>query len=178
MSVYTIEISKSDFSPLSEMTNREIRTWRGLKSESDARYVTDGTILVDRDEVEDQDLLDEFLKREDEDTTIPTSTTEDFLGKLRTSKRWVGDVRGQVTRPAGMGSPDGVDATWIAVVAYRNYQEYCIADALALRMTRDLIGNKGQFKVSKHGETLSWWKDGNPIAAVATFDFFGINLVD
>lgn len=177
MSVYTIEVSKSDLSSLSEMTNREIRTWRGLKTDPDYRYVSDSTIFVDRKHVEDEDLLEEFVKREDEES-IGEETIEDFLGGLRTNKRWVGDVRGQTTRPAGMGSPDGVDSTWIAVVSYRNYQEHCMADALSLRMTRDLIGNKGEFKVSDYGETLSWWYEGNPIAAVASFAFFGVNLVE
>jgi len=177
MSVYTIEIPKSDLSPLSEMTNREIRTWRGLKTDPSYRYATDSTILVDREHVEDQDLFEEFMKREDEES-IDTDTIEELLGGLRTNKRWVGDVRGQVTRPAGMGSPDGVDSTWIAVVSYQNYQQHCLADALSLRMTRDLIGGKGDFKVTDYGETLSWWYEGSPIAAVASFTFFDVNLIE
>jgi len=177
MSVYTIEISKSDLSPLSEMTDREIRTWRGLKSDPDDRYVTDGTILVDKEHVEDHDLLDEFMKRESDDS-VSSETIDAHLGNLRTEKRWVGDARGQVTRPPGMGSSDGVDSTWVAVISYRNYQEHCMADALSLRMTRDLVGNKGTFKVSKSRETLSWWYEGNPIATVATFDFFGVELIN
>lgn len=170
MSVYEVNIDSSELSPMDEMGNRQLTTWRGVKNKSlRGRHITDGTLLIDKKHVSGEELF-EKLKSRKSDENIENNRIKNLVADLKDEKQWVGKIRGQLARSKsrGMGS---VKSKWIAVVGYRNYDEHCLADAQAIQMARELIGESADLKVGG-SEILTFWKYKVPVAAVATWDFF------
>ena len=170
MSVYEVEIDTEELNPFSEMGNRELSTWRGVKNKTlRGRHVTDGTLLVDKKHVTDEDLYEKLTERK-ADQDVENDRIKELIERLKNEKQWKGKVRGQMTRgqSRGMGS---VGAKWIAVVSYRNYKSHCLADAQAVQMAEKLVGESADLKVGE-SEVLTWHKYGVPAAAVATWSFY------
>lgn len=174
MSVYTVKFDSDYLNPMSEMTNRSIRRWRGMKNKTlNARHITDGTIMIDKKHVKNDELFGELTDRRD-DEDIDNDEVKDLVSHLKKEDQWVGKVRGQAEREEFPGMGD-LRPTWVAVVGYRNYRNHCLADGQAIQTMTRLFGESPDLKVGK-SEILTWWKYGVPIGAVATWDFFGTDI--
>jgi len=174
MSAYQVDIDPGELSPFSEMGNRKLSTWRGVKNKSlRGRHITDGTLLVDKKHVTGEGLYEKLTERK-ADETVENKRIKDLVSSLKEEKQWKGKIRGQMERSqsAGMGS---VGAKWIGVVGYRNYKNHCLADAQAVQMARKLVGESADLKVGD-SEILTWHKYGVPAAAVATWSFYEANV--
>lgn len=174
MSIYPVEINVDDLNPMSEMGNRELTTWRGVKNKSlRGRHITDGTLLIDKKHVADEELFEKLTDRKS-DKDIDNDRIKALVSDLKDEKQWVGKIRGQkkASKLSGMGT---VKSHWVAVVGYRNYKNHCLADAQAVQMANKLMGESADLKVGNM-EVLTWWKYGVPAAAVATWDFFEPNV--
>ncbi len=171
MSAYAVTVDKGDLNPMSEMGNRKLTTWRGVKNKSlRERHITDGTLLIDKKHVKDEDLFAK-LKDRKSDETVDNGRIKALVEDLKDEKQWVGNVRGQKTSGSTGGVGDSVKSHWVAVVGYRNYKNHALADAQAVQMANKLMGESADLKVGNK-EVLTWWKYGVPAAAVATWDFF------
>jgi hypothetical protein len=174
MSVYEVNVDPSELNSMDEMGNRQLTTWRGVKNKSlRGRHITDGTLLIDKKHVTGDELF-EKLKDRKSDENIENDRIKNLVSDLKGEKRWVGKIRGQMTRSQsrGMGF---VKSKWIAVVGYRNYDKHCLADAQAVQMARQLVGESADLKVGE-SQVLTWWKYGVPAAAVATWNFYSPNI--
>ena len=174
MSIYEVEIDPDELEPMSEMGNRELTTWRGLKNKSlHGRHLRDGTLLFDKKHVQDEDLYEKLTERRS-DTDVENDTVKSLVSDLKDEKQWVGNIRGQreSSKLPGMGS---VKSKWVAVVGYRNYKNHVLADAQAVHMAEKLVGDSADLKVGD-SEILTWWRYGVPVAAVASWNFFSANV--
>jgi regulatory protein YycI of two-component signal transduction system YycFG len=174
MGVYEVQIDPDDLNPMSEMGNRELSTWRGLKNKSlRGRHLTDGTLLFDKKHVENEDLYQKLMERKS-DKTVENNRIKELVSHLKDEKQWVGKVRGQMKRSEsrGMGS---VASKWIAVVGYQNYKNHCLTNAQAVQMARKLVGESADLKVGE-SEVLTWHKYGVPAVAIATWNFYEANV--
>lgn len=170
MSIYTVNIDIDDLSSMEEMGNRELTTWRGVKNKSlRGRHITDGTLLIDKKHVVDEDLF-EKLKNRKSDKDIDNGRIKALVSDLKEEKQWVGKIRGQSTA-SNLPGMLAVKSHWVAVVGYRNYKNHVLADAQAVQMARKLMGESADLKIGDSG-VLTYWKYGVPAAAVASWDFF------
>lgn len=175
MSAYAVTVDKDDLIPMSEMGNRELTTWRGVKNKSlRGRHITDGTLLIDKKHVKDEDLFDK-LKDRKSDEEVDNGRIKALVEDLKDEKQWVGNVRGQKTSGSTGGVGDSVKSHWVAAVSYRNYKNHVLADAQAVQMARKLMGESADLKIG-HSGILTYWKYGVPAAAVASFQFFDLEI--
>lgn len=175
MGIYPVKVNIDDLSPLSEMGNRELTTWRGVKNKSlRARHITDGTLLIDKKHVANEDLFQKLKDRKSDDT-IENDRIKSLVEDLKNEKQWVGNIRGQAKSSATPGMGPSVKSHWVAVVGYRNYKHHCLADAQAVQMANKLMGESADLKVGKSNK-LTWWKYGVPAAAVASWRFYKPNI--
>lgn len=170
MSIYSVKIDVDELQPMSEMGNRELTTWRGVKNKSlRGRHITDGTLMIDKKHVVDEELFGKLTDRKS-DEDVDNDRIKQLVSDLKSEEQWVGKIRGQskASDLPGMGT---VKSHWVAVVGYRNYKNHCLADAQAVQMASKLVGESADLKVGK-SEVLTWWKYGVPVAAVASWRFF------
>lgn len=166
-----VKVDKDSLNPISEIGNRELSTWRGVKNKSlRGRHITDSGMLIDKKHVENEGFF-EKLKNRKSDETIENDRIKELVDDLKSENQWVGKVRGQSTSFGGMM----VEAKWTAVVGYRNYKCHCFADAMRIKMAEKLFGGTAEMKVGK-SEVLTWWKYGVPVCAVATYQDYNPNL--
>lgn len=171
MSGYEVKVYEDKLKPMSEIGNRELSTWRGVKNKSlRGRHITDGAMLIDKKHVEGEDLFEKLTKRKS-DETVENDRIKALVSDLKEEKQWVGKVRGQTTTIGGMM----VQAKWIAVVGYRNYKRHCLADAMRIKMMEKLFDGTAEMKVGD-SEILTWWKYGVPVGAVATYNHYKPNV--
>jgi hypothetical protein len=167
MEGYPIKFDTDDLKPLSEVGNRELTTWRGVKNKSlRGRHVTDGTMIIDKKHVEGTGFFEKLCDRKS-DEKIENDRIKQVVSEVKDKEQWVGKVRGQMSNPPGMD----VSPRWIALVGYRNYKHHCICDAMRIKMVRKLVGETPKLKVGE-SERLSWWKYGVPVAITASFNFY------
>lgn len=170
MSVYPVDIHIDKLEPMSEMGNRELSTWRGVKNKSlRGRHITDGTLLIDKKHAEDEDLLEKLTDRKS-DEDIDNDRIKELVSELKSEDQWVGKIRGQ-SKPSDLPGMGTVGSYRVAVVGYRNYKHHVLADAQAVQMASKLVGDSADLKVGKKG-VLTWWKYSVPAAAVASWNFF------
>lgn len=174
MGVYEVKIDPDELNPMSEMGNRELTTWGGVKNKSlRGRHITDGTLMFDKKHVENEDLYEKLTERKS-DEDVENDRIKDLVENLKEEEQWVGKIRGQskASNLPGMGT---AKSDWVAVVGYRNYKHHCLADAQAVQMAEKLFDGTAKLKVGKT-DVLTWWKYGVPVAAVASWRFFEPNI--
>lgn len=164
---YTIKVDTDNLNPLSEMGNRELTTWRGLKNKTlRGRHVTDGGILIDKKHVENEELFDKLTKRRS-DEVIENDEIKSLVDQLKNEEQWVANVRGQMTSPSGMQ----VKPKWVALVGYRNYKNHVFVDGQHIQMIEKLMGESPDMKMGR-SNILTWWKYGVPVASAAGWNSY------
>lgn len=172
MGYYTIRLKTDELDPLSEIGNREISTWRGCKNNPEhSKYVTDGTIFVDRKHVESQELFSKLKDRESDDS-VSDETVNQKIESIKEEDQNNAKILGQALgSQIGMGS---VKAKWIAVV--KTDGGSYVADASAVDIVQQLLDGSGTLKIGTKTEVITWWKYGVPVGGVATWDYFDVEL--
>jgi len=166
-----VSVDTSNLDPLSKMGNRELSTWRGVKNKSlRARHITDGSILIDKKHVENQELFNK-LKERKSDKTIENDEIKLLVSDLKSEKQWVANIRGQTTSIPGMQ----VNGKWIALVGFRNYKHHRFFNGQHIHIANQLVEGSVDLKIGKEG-ILTWWKYGVPIIAVASYNAYKPNV--
>ena len=172
MGYYTIRPNKEDLNPLGEIGNRELTTWCGVKNESlGCKYITDGTIFVDKKHVDNHDLFDKLCDRKS-DESIDTESVDRLINQLKNENQESVKILGQIKASrVGMGS---VSAKWVAIVKYDS-NKYELYDASAVDIVNKLLDNSGKIKIGP-SSVLTWWKYGVPVGGVASWEFYDVEF--
>lgn len=173
MSIYQLELDKSELDSLNEVGNRELTVWQGVKNKSlKSRHITDGNLLIDKKHVKsDNKLFDKLCERKS-GNDIKNETVKNLIDHLKKEKQWKAKIRGQVKNPAGFGE---LKIKWIAVVSYKNFQSHSLFPAMKIDMAQKMLGDSADLKIGD-SEILTFWRYGVPVAAIASWDFFDVKI--
>lgn len=173
MGYYTVKVDPSEFEPLSEIGSRELTTWDGVKNKSlKARHITDGTIQIDKRHVTDEEFFETLTDRKDDKEDIRNERVKSLVEQLNNEDQVDAEVIGQ--RKASKLAMATVKSKWVALVKTEN-DKYLLVDAQALDMAIRLIGDSADLKVGP-SEVITLWRYNVPAAAVATWDFYDVEV--
>jgi len=169
MGWYSFKTNPLPFRPLSELRQVPSRGWRGLRS--GGRYVTNGTVLVDREKVEAESLLSGITSDEADADVFP-SEIEDLLSALEEAEHTPATIAGQRRRSKiGVLQAAGPTAVAFAIEDGANQGERArLLDAHAVGLAEELVG-EAELEAGPPG-VLVWRKSGEFAAAVATLSSF------
>ncbi|MCS4201455.1 hypothetical protein [Salinibacter ruber] len=169
MGWYSFKTDPLPFRPLSELRQVPSRGWRGLRG--GGRYVTDGTVLVDREKVEAESLLSEVTVDE-ADADVSPSEIEDLLSALEEAEHAPATIARRRRRSKiGVLQAAGPTAVAFAIEGGAKQGERArLLDAHAARLAEELVGG-AELEAGPPG-VLVWRKGGEFAAAVATLSSF------
>jgi hypothetical protein len=164
MGWYSFKTNPLPFRPLSELRRDATRAWRGLRA--GRRYVTDGTVLVDREKVEAESLFS-GITSDEADAHVSPSEIEELLSTIERANRSSARLLGQ-RRRADMGVLQSVDPIAVALAAGEERSH--LLNAYAVQLAEELVGG-AELEAGAPG-VLVWRKRGEFAAAVATLSSF------
>jgi len=170
MSFYKLKIDSDSLNPFSEIGDRELTLWQGVKNKSlKSRHITDGNFLVDKKHVvdEEEEFFEKLCDRKD-DVNIENEKIKSLVFDLKSEDQVEGYIQGQQKNPPGFGT---MKPKWIAFIKFDG--EHCLAPAVKVAMAQRLVGKNADLKVGD-SEILTWWKYDVPVAAVSTWKFFDV----
>ncbi|MCS4054098.1 hypothetical protein [Salinibacter ruber] len=175
MGWYSFKTDPLPFRPLSGLRQVPSRGWRGLRG--DGRYVTDGTVLVDREKVEAESLLSE-VTGDEADADVSPSEIEDLLSAAEEAEHAPATIAGQRRRSKiGVLQAAGPTAVAFAIEGgatqggvTQGGARARLLDAHAAGLAEELVGG-AELEAGAPG-VLVWRKGGEFAVAVATLSSF------
>lgn len=169
-----VVIDSSDCEDFDTLTDRVYTTWQGRKNGSmRSKYITDGSMLINKKRVSETDLFDELCDRIDENEKADNDSIRSLMGKMDREKKYVAVLRGHVETPYEMAN---VNAVNVAAVSYRNYKEHVLVDAHAMQLVERIIVRGCDMVVGKNTRILQWRKKDTLIAALASWRKIDLNI--
>lgn len=161
-----VVVNLKECQDLDNITERIFTTWQGVRNETlNQRYVTDGSIIVDKKKVKDQELFDELCERKNNgpENMVELDDIRSLWKDLKKEKDWVAFTRGHVARPLAMAN---VKPSRILIVAYNNYQHHGLTDAHKFNLIKMIMGDDLDLRVGTSGN-VKFYRGKELVAALA-----------